>query len=120
MIRYERDEALELRVRGIAQKLQLRHDMTRIACIRSTGSKARRTLARCHALPRVMQLALGVKAHYAIEVIAEQFDRLPPDEQAKTVIHELMHIPERMKGGFRQHDYVCRKNVEKMYKEFLK
>lgn len=120
MIRYARDPALEARMHAIAAKLQLNHDTSRIACVRSTGSKARRTIARCHALPRVLQLALGVKAHYAIEVISEQFDRMSESEQTKTIIHELMHIPARMKGGFRQHDYVCARNVDKMYKTYLR
>lgn len=118
MIKYTRDAALEARVRDIAMKLYPKHDLSRIACVRSSGSKARRTLARCHALPRVMQLALGVRAHYVIEVIEENFGPLSDEEKIKTIIHELMHIPQGMKGGFRYHDFVCSRNIRKMYEQY--
>ena len=100
----------------IADKLNMKRDFVRIKFVRSRGSQSRRTLARCHAFPRVLQAALGMKAHYIIEVISEQFDRLREDEQNKTIIHELLHIPESMKGGFRHHDFVCDKNIDKLHK----
>ncbi|MDI6720984.1 MAG: putative metallopeptidase [Candidatus Aenigmarchaeota archaeon] len=118
MIKYEHDPALSLKVQHIVSSLQLHHDLSRVACIRSRGSTSRRTLARCHALSRIMQKALGVKAHYVIEVISENFDRLNENEQMKTLIHELLHIPKGMKGGFRYHDYVCRRNVEELYRKY--
>lgn len=65
-----------------------------------------------------MQTALGVKAHYVIEVISEKFDKLSEEERTKTIIHELMHIPKSMGGGFRQHDFVCRRNVDQMYRQY--
>ena len=67
-----------------------------------------------------MQNALGIKAHYVIEVISENFDSMKEDEQTKTIIHELMHIPKGMKGGFRHHDFVCQRNVEAMYRKYEK
>jgi predicted metallopeptidase len=118
MIKYYKSERLTERTKEIALKLKMRHDFSRIACIESSGSKAKRTIARCHALPRVMQTALGKKAHYVIEVISEQFQKLSREQQDKTLIHELMHIPKAFGGGFRQHDYVCTKNVDKMYERF--
>ncbi|MBI5602614.1 MAG: metallopeptidase, partial [Deltaproteobacteria bacterium] len=76
--------------------------------------------ARCHALPKVMQLALDMGAHYVIEILNESYDRLSKEEQVKILIHELMHIPETFGGGFRMHrDHVTRKNVEKLYKKFI-
>src|SRR3989338_7063448 len=107
MIRYEHAEDITARVNAIAKALEFGHDFSRVVCVRSKGSKSRRTLARCHALPRIMQKALNVKAHYVIEVITENFDHLDDKEKIKTIIHELLHIPKSMGGGFRHHDYVC-------------
>lgn len=116
MIKYHPAPDIEEKARFIAEKVGVRHDFSRIRFVRSTGSKATRTLARCHAMPRVLQAALGMKAHYVIEVISEQFDRMSEEQQAKTLIHELLHVPKSMGGGFRHHDYVCAKNIERMYK----
>ena len=118
MIKYEHDAHLSSRILHIVSSLGLHHDLARVACIRSRGSTSRRTLARCHALPRIMQKALNVNAHYVIELVSENFDKLSDEEQTKTIIHELMHIPKGMKGGFRYHDYVCSRNVDELYKKY--
>ncbi|MBI4018059.1 MAG: metallopeptidase [Candidatus Aenigmarchaeota archaeon] len=117
MIKYFPDPELERKAKEISAVLGFRHDFSRVVFMRSTGSKSRYTLARCHALSRVLQKALNVRAHYVIEVISHNFDRLSEEEKTKTIIHELMHIPKSMGGGFRHHDYVCRRNVEQMYKK---
>jgi len=88
-------------------------------CIRSYGTSTRNTIARCHALGKVMQMAIGVKAYYALEFLSERFDRLPADEQTKVIIHELMHIPYTFGGGFKHHDHVTNKNVELHYQTYL-
>ncbi len=119
MIKYYPAPELDSKVREIAENLEMGHDLSRIVCIRSRGSASKRTLARCHALPRVMQIALSVKAHYAIEVISENFDKLSEEEKIKTLIHELMHIPKAFGGGFKHHNYVNKRNIDKMYKRFL-
>jgi len=65
-------------------------------------------------------LALGQEAHYVIEILTEGYERLSEEEKIKILIHELMHIPETFGGGFRMHrDHVTRRNVEKMYRQFL-
>lgn len=102
----------------IANKLGIRHDFSRVKCIRSTGSKSR-AIARCHALPKVMQLAMDMKAHYVIEVISEVFDKLSEEEKTKVLIHELLHIPKAFGGGFRHHDYVTRREIDRMYAKFV-
>ncbi len=116
MIKYHHAPDIEQRARDIANKVGIKHDFSRIRFVRSKGSQSRRTLARCHAMPRVMQAALGMKAHYVVEVISEQFDKMAEEEQTKTILHELLHVPKSMGGGFRHHDYVCAKNIERMYK----
>ncbi|MCX6818549.1 MAG: putative metallopeptidase [Candidatus Aenigmarchaeota archaeon] len=120
MIKYSLAPDIEAKVRELAGKLGIKHDFSRVVCIRSRGSTSRRTLARCHALPRVMQVALNVKAHYVIEVISENFDVLSDVEKTKTLIHELLHIPKAFGGGFKYHNYANRKNVDILYERFVR
>jgi len=120
MIKYFPAPDIEAQAKQIASTLKMHHDFSRVVFMRSHGSKSKYTLARCHALSRVMQKALDVKAHYVIEVISEQFDKLSEEEKTKTIIHELLHVPKSMGGGFRHHDYVCRKSIVDMYKKLRK
>ncbi len=90
----------------------------RVRCFRAYGSTARGTIARCHALGKLMQKALAEDAFYAIEFLCPTFEKLPKEEQVKTIIHELMHIPQAFGGGFRHHDFVTDRAVNKKYKEY--
>ena len=118
-MKYEDAPDLQQRMVAIVQALGMEHiDLSRVQCLRSFGSSSRRTIARCHTLGKLMQKAMGVKAHYAIEFL-ERFERMSLHEQDKVIIHELMHIPKTFGGGFRQHDYVCEQNVEIMHQKFL-
>ncbi|UCG66220.1 MAG: metallopeptidase [Deltaproteobacteria bacterium] len=121
MIRYELAKDIGSKIKDIIDKLQMTHvDGSRVACIRSKGSKSKRVIARCHGLSRIMQLALNQKPHYAIEVVSERFDKLSKEEQTKVLIHELMHIPHSFGGGFRAHKpHVTQKKVERMYEKFV-
>jgi len=121
MIKYELAEDIGAKIKDILHKLQITHiDESRVACVRSKGSNSKQIIARCHGLPRIMQLALNQKPHYVIEVISEKFDKLSKQEQTKVLIHELMHIPHSFGGGFRAHKpYVTWKKVERMYKQFM-
>ena len=120
-ISYQRDTGLEREVRRISSVLGMEHiDHSRLAVVRSEGTKSRRVLARCHALSRIFQHALGIRAHYIIEIVSENFDRLPDDEKLRTLIHELMHIPRSFGGGFRHHrPYVNRRTVERAYRKYI-
>jgi len=90
-----------------------------VAFLRSTGSKARQTIARCHALGKAMQVGMGLKkGFYLVEVISEKFDRLSVEEQLKVIIHELMHIPKSFGGGFIHHNKVDQMSVEKVYDHY--
>lgn len=116
--RYERaPDILESAVR-IIEKLELSHiPKNRVYCYRSYGSKANNVIARIHSLPRIWQQALSEPPYYAIEVLAEQYDRLPVEEKEKTLIHELLHIPNSFGGGFRHHkNWVTRHRVETFHK----
>lgn len=121
MIRYELAPDIERELRRIARGLKMDHiDLKRVRGVRSYGSTGKGVIARCHALPKVMQLALGIEAHYVVEILQENYQRLSPEAQVKILIHELMHIPETFGGGFRMHrDHVTHRNVEKMYKQYI-
>ena len=117
MIKYFDAPDIRMQIEHIRHKLGMNHvDLSKVACFRSKGSGTRNTIARCHGLSKVMQLGMNIDAFYVIEVISEKFDRMPEEERTKTLIHELMHIPKNFGGGFRHHDYVCRSEVEKMYR----
>ncbi len=92
--------------------------LERVKCFRSYGSSSRNTIARCHALGKLMQKALGTRAHYVLEFISENFEKQDEKEKLKVIIHELMHIPKTFGGGFKHHDYVCDKNINFFYKKY--
>lgn len=118
-MKYEYAEDLQERMAEMITLLEMKHvDPGRVKCFRSYGSSTKRTIARCHTIGKLMQKAIGVKAHYAIEFL-EKFDKMSWDEQDKTIIHELMHIPKTFGGGFRNHDYVCDQNVDIMHEKFV-
>ncbi len=109
---------LQERMEEIVRVLDMKHIFVeRVKCFRSYGSSTKRTIARCHTMGKLMQKAVGVKAHYAIEFL-EKFDKMSWEDQDKTIIHELMHIPKTFGGGFRNHDFVCEKNVDIMHRQF--
>jgi predicted metallopeptidase len=121
MIQYALAEDIDLRVKEIIRKLKMTHiDECRVICLRSRGSGSKRVIARCHGLPRIMQVALMQKPHYIIEILSERFDRLSREDQTKVLIHEVLHIPHSFGGGFRSHKpYVTRVKVQKMYDVFV-
>lgn len=117
-MKYEFAPDLQRIADDVSKSLFPHIDVTRVKCYRSYGSSSKYTLARCHALGKLMQKAIGVPAFYPIEFLSENFDKLPKDEQVRVIIHELMHIPKAFGGGFRHHDFVCDKNVNKMHKAY--
>ena len=115
-VRYEFANDVKKLAEEIVKKGGLHYiDLKRVVFIRSRGSKTR-ALARCYGLERIWQHALGVKAHYVIEVISEKFDRLSREEKIKVLIHELLHIPKSFSGALRGHNYASSKNVERIYR----
>jgi predicted metallopeptidase len=119
-IKYELANDIMARLYDIAKTLGMEHlRLSGIYAVKSRGSSSRRTLARCHALGKIWQLSLGIKAVYIIEVISEKFDKMSRDEQDKVLIHELLHIPLSFGGGFKHHDFVHERNVDKIYRKYL-
>jgi len=118
-IKYQLAEDLQEAVNEIAVMLFPHVRIDSVVCIRSFGSSSRGTIARCHALGKAMQLALGRKGFYVIEAISKRFDKLSEEDKIKTLIHELMHIPKSFGGGFKHHDWVCEENVEIEYERYV-
>jgi len=116
-IKYYDAPEIKRQVDQLAEECEFYHVVPQyVYCIRSRGSKAKRTIARIHGLGKVWQDVLNIPAAYTIEVISEIFDKMSPEDKEKTLIHELMHIPGGFSGGFRPHKgYVERKDVEQVY-----
>jgi predicted metallopeptidase len=115
-IKYENAPDIMNRLYDIAKKIGMEHvRFSGVYAVRSRGSGSRGTIARCHALSRIWQKCLEIKAVYIIEVISERFDKMPREEQDRVLIHELMHIPKCFGGGFIHHNMVNDRNVNKLY-----
>ena len=121
MIQYYDAPDIQQRITEIVDILKFDHiDLKNIYSIRSRGSKSKRTIARIHGLGRIWQEALDMNTRYIIEVIHEQFDYYPLRAQDRTLIHELMHVPQVAKGGFRHHkNHVTHENVDVWYKRYV-
>ncbi|MCX6748635.1 MAG: putative metallopeptidase [Candidatus Pacearchaeota archaeon] len=119
-MKYKIDYELQEKMEEIIGKLGMYHvKKDDVICIRSQGTSTSRTIARCHALGKVMQLALNRKAMYVLEFLSERFDKLSEKDQTKTIIHELMHIPKSFGGGFIYHNFVTEKNVDLLYQKLM-
>ncbi len=120
-IKYELAEDIMARLYDLAKRIGMKHvKFSGVYAVRSRGSASRGTIARCHALGKIWQKCLGVKAVYIIEILEEKFGKMSREKQDKTLIHELMHIPKSFGGGFKHHNVVNERNVEKLYKLYLK
>ncbi|RLG16096.1 metallopeptidase [Candidatus Pacearchaeota archaeon] len=117
-MRYEFAEDIQKKAEEISKIMFPHIDVNNIRCFRSFGSKTRRTIARCHALGKIMQKAMKRKAFYVLEFLSERFDKLDEEEKIKIILHELMHIPKTFGGGFKYHDFVHERNVNRYYKEY--
>jgi predicted metallopeptidase len=106
-------------VNEIAEALDFFHIVPQfVFCVRSTGSKSTRTIARIHGLGRIWQEVLSLPSAYVIELISERYDKLSETEKEKTLIHELLHIPQGFSGGFRPHKgYIDERTVELLHKK---
>jgi predicted metallopeptidase len=119
-MRYEYAPDLQRKMVEISRILLPHVNVDRVKCFRSYGTSSKRTIARCHALGKLMQKALNIRAVYVLEFLAERFEKLSKTEQEKVILHELMHIPFSFGGGFKHHDHVTDRNVNKFYSEYLK
>jgi len=120
-IKYHEAQDIKFNVKKICAVLSMNHvNINRVYCIRSHESSSRNIIARCHTLPKILQQVLEIEPAYVIEILSEKYDKMSEEDQIKTLIHELMHIPKTFGGGFRHHDFVNRRTVDRLYKEFRK
>jgi len=117
-MRYEPAPDIQAKAEEFCRLLFPHVKVWRIKCFRSFGTSSKNTIARCHTIGKLMQKTIGVEAHYGLEFISEQFDKLSEEEQLKVILHELMHIPKTFGGGFKHHNWVTDKNVNMMFKRF--
>lgn len=122
VIKYFDAPDIKEQIDAITIDLELAHIRSQLVyCVRSKGSKAKRTIARIHGLGKIWQGVLKTHPTYIIEVISETFGKMKDEEKERTLIHELLHIPGGFSGGFRPHKgYVERKTVEKLYRKLQK
>jgi predicted metallopeptidase len=123
-MRFEFAPDIQERLNSMIKTLNYDHlDIDRIICMRSYGSKSR-AYARIWGLSRVWQKVLKVKSHYIIEVMYPRFDRLGEEDQEKTLLHEILHIPKKFSGGLVPH--ICfgkridSRTVDEIYKRHFK
>lgn len=100
---YEKAPDIKSRVLKLVEELHLDYLLgERLFFYRSTGSKAR-AYARTWGLPKLWQNALEIEPAYIIEVISKYFDKLPPREQDKVLLHEISHVPKNFSGALLPH-----------------
>ena len=119
-MKYEYAEDIQRTAEEISKMLFPHVDLNNVKCFRSYGTSSRGTIARCHGLSKVMQKAIGIKAVYALEFLTERYEKMNNEDKIKVIIHELMHIPKSFGGGFKHHDFVNERNVDKCYAEYKK
>jgi predicted metallopeptidase len=119
-MKYEYAEDIQKLAEEISKMLFPHVDLNNVKCYRSWGTSSRGTIARCHGLSKVMQKAIGIKAIYVLEFLTERYEKMDSEEKIKVIIHELMHIPKSFGGGFKHHDFVTERNVNKCYAEYKK
>jgi len=121
-IKYFEAPEIKEKVDQLAEECEFYHVVPQfVYCVRSKGSKARRTIARIHGLGKLWQGVLNMPPAYTIEVISEIYDKMSDEDREKTLVHELMHIPGGFSGGFRPHKgYVERKMVDEVYAKLKK
>ncbi len=117
-MKYEFDSNLQSIAEEISRLLFPHIRIENIKCFMSYGTSSKRTIARCHALGKLMQKALSTEAFYALEFLSERFEKLDDEEKIKVIIHELLHIPKTFGGGFKHHNMVTDKNVNLYYKTY--
>jgi predicted metallopeptidase len=121
-IKYYEAPEIKKQVDQLADECEFFHVVPQfVYCVRSKGSKSKRTIARIHGLGKLWQGVLNMPPAYTIEVISEIYDKMSAEDKEKTLVHELMHIPGGFGGGFRPHKgYVERRMVEEVYAKLKK
>lgn len=122
-VKWEPAPDIKSMIQRIVLTLDMEHiDADRIFTLRSYKSTTN-AIARIWELSRPWRICLEIEPHYIIEVVSEEFDKLPDEEKEKTIIHELLHIPKKFSGSLVPHncfgkERVGDRTVNKLHKEF--
>ncbi len=118
-MQYEKNQEWLEKTFEIIDVLELKNiDKERIGVITSKGSKSN-AIARIYSIGKAVQLGLDCKAGYVIELVEEKFWKQNEEDRIKTIIHELLHIPAKFKGGFVHHGkYHNRKIIDIYYNKY--
>jgi len=102
-MKYSLAPEIQKQVNMLVKQLKMDYiNIKNVHCIRSFDAKTR-AYARIWGMSRLFKEVAGIEPNYIIEVISKKFDRLPPSEQIKTLVHELMHIPKTFSGALLSH-----------------
>ena len=124
MVEYFANPQIKSRLDEIIGKIPFPHvDKDFVKLIVSHGTKTR-AIARIYSFPRIHQVAFDLAPRYVIEIISEKFFKLKKEDQDKTLIHELLHIPKTFSGALVLHKcfgrrVVCAKTVEVLFKKLV-
>ena len=85
-IKYFEAPEIKQQVDQLATECEFFHVVPQfVFCVRSKGSKARRTIARIHGLGKIWQGVLNLPPSYTIEVISEIFDKMSAEDKERTL-----------------------------------
>ncbi|MFH1840715.1 MAG: putative metallopeptidase [Candidatus Shapirobacteria bacterium] len=119
-MKWEKAPEIQAEVARLVEQLFGGVDVKRVIAFRSYGSSSR-AVARIWGLPKIWQQALGVEAHYCLEVLSEKFDKRSKEERQRILIHELMHIPKNFSGALLPHRSrgraINNRSVEQIFKK---
>lgn len=122
-MKYEKAPEIEDLAYDVARTLDMKNIVSsRIIGMRSYGSSSN-AIARIWSFPKIWQTALELSGpFYVVEVISERYDKLDNKEKTKTIIHELLHIPQSFGGGLLGHGQakINRVTEERLYAEYFK
>ncbi len=115
-MKYAFSETYTLKTRELIEKLGFNHiPLERLSCVISKGTKRKRVIARIHTIGKAMQIGMQAESFYVIELM-EPFFKQSEEDQTKTLIHELLHVPHNFGGGFRHHKpFVNKRTVEQHF-----
>jgi len=102
-MKYIADTQIKKQIDILIERLHFDHIVAKqVFCIRSFDAKTR-AYARIWGMSPIFKEVAKIEPTYIIEVNNRQYEKLPPREKIKTLIHELMHIPKTFSGALLSH-----------------
>lgn len=102
-MKYSKAPEIKKQIELLVERLHFDHiKVKNVHCIRSFDAKTR-AYARIWGMAKLFSEVAGIEPNYIIEVNAKKFDKLSEREKIKTLIHELMHIPQTFSGALLSH-----------------